>query len=131
MKPFDVRATPSPSSDATPLASVGHLAEMSQKIVAVEKGNAYAQFSLAGLYASGTGVQRDLQKAYSLFTLAGSMLDVRKQVNQIQSQVSHEDLAARQPATSREWKAGESSHCRRRTVTGPGPNSYRRYSNTP
>jgi hypothetical protein len=69
--------------------------------MAAEKGNAYAQLSLAGLYASGTGVQRDLQKAYSLFTLAGSF-EVSKQLNQIQSQISREDLVARQPATSQE-----------------------------
>jgi len=75
---------------------------MSQKIVAVEKGNAYAQFSPAGFYASGTGVQRDLQKAYSLFTLAGSMFDVRKQLSQIQLQISREGLVARQPAMSQE-----------------------------
>jgi TPR repeat protein len=71
--------------------------------MAAEKGNAYARFNLAGLYASGTGVQRDLQKAYSLFTLAGKTLDVGKQLTEISSQPNREDLAAaRQPATSQE-----------------------------
>jgi TPR repeat protein len=66
---------------------------------AAEKGNAYAQFNLAGLYASGTAVRCDLQKAYSLFSLAGKTLDVSKQLNQISSQLNREQSAASQPNT--------------------------------
>lgn len=61
--------------------------------LAADKGNAYAQFNLAGLYASGTGVKRDLRKAYSLFILAGRPLDVSKQLNEISSQVEREASA--------------------------------------
>ncbi len=61
---------------------------------AAEKGNASAQFNLAGLYASGTGVKRDLRKAYSLFTLAGKTLDVSKQLNEISSQLERERSAS-------------------------------------
>jgi TPR repeat protein len=48
---------------------------------AAEKGTAYAQFNLAQLYMSGTGVRRDLEKAHSLFALAGKSLDVSKQMS--------------------------------------------------
>ena len=60
---------------------------------AAEKGNAYAQFNLAGLYALGTGVKRDLPNAYSLFTLARKTLDVSKQLNEISSQLEREGWA--------------------------------------
>jgi TPR repeat protein len=60
---------------------------------AAEKGNAYAQFDLAGLYLTGTGVGRDLVKAYSLFTLAGKTLDVSKQLNEVSLKMSQDDLA--------------------------------------
>ena len=56
--------------------------------LAADKGNAYAQFNLAGLYAACIGVTRDLRKAYSLFTLAGKTLDVSKQLNEISSQLN-------------------------------------------
>lgn len=48
-----------------------------------EKGNASAQFNLTGLYASGKSVKRDLQKAYSLYSLAGKTLNVSEQLGQI------------------------------------------------
>ncbi|HJY87175.1 MAG TPA: hypothetical protein VKE24_10095 [Candidatus Acidoferrales bacterium] len=48
--------------------------------LAADKGNAQAQFNLAGLYASGAGVKRDLRKAYSLFVLAGKTLDVSEEL---------------------------------------------------
>jgi hypothetical protein len=38
-----------------------------------------------------------LQKAYSLFTLAGKTLDVSKQLNQISSLLNREQSAASQP----------------------------------
>jgi len=63
-------------------------------ILAAEKGNTYAQFNLAGLYASGTGVKRDLRKAYSLFALAGKRLDVTQQLKEVSSQLAREDSAS-------------------------------------
>jgi len=56
-------------------------------------GNAYAQFDLAGLYMTGTGVQRDLVKAYSLFTLAGKTVDVSKHLSELSSKMSEDELA--------------------------------------
>jgi hypothetical protein len=38
-----------------------------------------------------------LQKAYSLFSLAGKTFDVSKQLNQISSQLNREQSAASQP----------------------------------
>lgn len=60
--------------------------------LAADEGNAYAQLDSAGLYVAGTGVKRDLRKAYSLFTLAGK-LDVSKQRNEISSQLEREGWA--------------------------------------
>ena len=60
---------------------------------AAERGNAYAQFDLAGLHMTGTGVPRDLVKAYSLFTLAGKTLDVSKQLSELSSRMSEDELA--------------------------------------
>lgn len=34
--------------------------------------------------------ERDEQKAYSLFTIAGKTLDVSKQLNQLSSQLNHQ-----------------------------------------
>lgn len=63
--------------------------------LAANQGNPYAQFNLARLYVAGTGVKRDPQKAYSLFTLAGKTLDVRKQLNEISAQLEREGAATR------------------------------------
>ena len=60
---------------------------------AADKGSARAQRDLAELYASGTGVQPDLQKAYSLYSLAGKTLDVSKQLSEISSQLEREHSA--------------------------------------
>jgi TPR repeat protein len=50
---------------------------------AANQGDATAQFDLASMYSAGTGVQRGLVKAYSLFTLAGKTLDVRAQLRDL------------------------------------------------
>jgi len=42
---------------------------------------------------TGTGVPRDLVKAYSLFTLAGKTLDVSKQLSELSSRMSEDELA--------------------------------------
>jgi TPR repeat protein len=57
---------------------------------AADKGNAYAQFNLAQVYAGGMGVPRDLSKARELFVLAGKKMDVSRQLN---------DLSSQEPAT--------------------------------
>jgi TPR repeat protein len=77
--------------------------------MAAEKGNAYAQLSLARLYSSGTGVQRNLQKAHSLFNLAGKTLDVSKQLTEISSQFNREG-ANPQPAPEASSDSRESAN---------------------
>lgn len=57
---------------------------------------------LAGLFVSGTGVGRDLRKAYSLFVLAGKTIDVSGQLRQISSQLEQDDLASSRQAPSLE-----------------------------
>src|SRR5260370_37502589 len=61
--------------------------------LAAERGSGHAQRELAELYASGTGVQRDFQKAYSLYFLAGRTLDVSKQLIEISSRIENERSA--------------------------------------
>ncbi len=60
---------------------------------AAEQGNAYAQFNLAGLYMTGTGVQRDLGKADTLYTLAGKTLDVSKQLSELSPEIDPDESA--------------------------------------
>jgi len=42
---------------------------------------------------TGTGVNRDLVKAHSLFTSAGKTLDVSKQLSKLSSEMSQDELA--------------------------------------
>jgi TPR repeat protein len=60
---------------------------------AADRGDAYAQFNLAGMYMAGVSVQRDLGKAYSLFTSAGKTLDVSKQLSELSSKMNPDELA--------------------------------------
>jgi TPR repeat protein len=60
---------------------------------AADRGDPYAQFDLAEMYLTGTGVNRDLPKAYSLFTLAGKKLDVSKQLSELTSKMTPDELA--------------------------------------
>jgi len=61
--------------------------------LAADQGDAYAQFNLAQMYLTGTGVNRDPVKAYSLLALAGKTLDVSKQLRELSSQISSEEMA--------------------------------------
>jgi TPR repeat protein len=45
------------------------------------------------MYSTGTGVSRDLVKAHSLLTLAGKTLDVSKQLSELSSKMTQDDLA--------------------------------------
>jgi TPR repeat protein len=45
------------------------------------------------MYLTGTGVPRDLAKAHSLFTLAGKKVDVSKQLSELSSKMSEDELA--------------------------------------
>jgi hypothetical protein len=42
---------------------------------------------------AGVSVQRDLGKAYSLFTSAGKTLDVTKQLSELSSKMNPDELA--------------------------------------
>jgi TPR repeat protein len=55
--------------------------------LAADKGEAYAQLNLAQMYATGTGVPRDLRRAQSLFILAGKTLDVSKRLHDLSMQL--------------------------------------------
>jgi TPR repeat protein len=60
---------------------------------AAERGNPDAQFNLAEIFMTGSGVQADLARAYSLFTLAGKTLDVSKQLGELSSKMSQDEMA--------------------------------------
>jgi TPR repeat protein len=60
---------------------------------AADRGDAYAQFNLAGMYMAGVSVHRDLSKAYSLFTSAGKALDVSKQLSELSSKKNPDEVA--------------------------------------
>jgi TPR repeat protein len=60
---------------------------------AADRGSPYAQFNLAGMYKAGVGVDRDLVKAYSLFTSAGKTLDASKELTELSSKMSPDGLA--------------------------------------
>jgi len=60
---------------------------------AADRGDAYAQFNLAGMYMAGVSVHRDLGKAHSLFTSAGKTLDVSKQLSELSLKMNADELA--------------------------------------
>jgi TPR repeat protein len=60
---------------------------------AADRGDAYAQFNLAGMYMAGVSVHRDLGKACSLFTSAAKTLDVSKQLSELSSKMNPDELA--------------------------------------
>jgi TPR repeat protein len=66
---------------------------------AADKGNAFAQFNLAQLYAGGTGVPRDLGKARQLFALAGKKMDVSSELNALSLQEDVTEAFETQPQT--------------------------------
>ena len=70
--------------------------------LAAEQGNPYAQFNLAELYASGSSVKRDLQRAFSLYSLAGKTLDVSEQLRQISSLLKQDEPTASPQAASQQ-----------------------------
>jgi len=74
--------------------------------IAANNGNNDARFTLANLYASGTGVQRDLQRANSLFALAGRTPDTSKQPTDASSQLNREPSDSKQaPETTSDGSA--------------------------
>jgi hypothetical protein len=67
------------------------------------------------MYKAGVGVDRDLVKAYSLFTSAGKTLDASKQLTELSSKMSPDDLAKLQ------WHVVK---LRRTSFVALGPSSF-------
>jgi TPR repeat protein len=64
--------------------------------MAADQGNPDAQFDLAELYMTGTGVPRDFDEASTLFTLASKTLDVSKQLKELSSKRGESESAKSQ-----------------------------------